>query len=123
MHGLEPHAAAAGLEAEQPERRDHARDASEQQSRPRSRISALEIPGARDEIDLLHEPAWLVHGEDDDAAAERDDVIGAATAREPHFRPVVAADRARVEVAVAIDLRAADEADVEKASLCQHEDV
>src|SRR3989304_5706493 len=61
--------------------------------------AAREPRRARDEVDARHEPPLLVRRHDDDLAAERGDVVGAARARQAHLRvPVVRAERARGDV-------------------------
>jgi hypothetical protein len=80
-------------------------------------------PPPRYEVDALHEAALLVHGQDHDLSAQGDDVVGAAAAGQADPRRVVAADRARVEVAVLVDLRPADEPDVEEPALGEEEHV
>src|SRR5438093_1149962 len=62
---LEPHPAAGGLEAEEAERGDDARDAAEEQAAARPRVAARQVPRARDEVDLLDEAPRLVSGQDD----------------------------------------------------------
>ena len=124
MQGLEAHPPALGLEAEDAEGGDHARDAPEEQPALAAALAAVEPARARDEIHRLREAPLLVHGEDDDLAAKRDDVVGAAAAGQPDLGPLVAApDGARVEVAVTVDLGSPDEADVEKPPLREQEGV
>ena len=124
MQGLEAHPLAVGIEAENPERRDDPRDAAEEQAGFPPALSALEVARAGDEVDPLDEAALLVDGEHEDFLAERDDVVGAAGPWQPHLRPaVLAADHARVEVPVPVDLGAADEAAVQEAALREQEGV
>src|SRR5216683_1842624 len=62
---LDAHALRRGIEAEDAERRDHARDTAEEQPRARARAVAREPRRARDEVDARHEAALLVRGDDD----------------------------------------------------------
>src|SRR5437667_3841391 len=124
VEGVQPEALVVGIEAKQAERRHHAGHASEEEPGLPAAVAAGQVPGARDEVDRLHETAPLVDGEHDGLFAERDDVVGATRTRQPHRGlPVLAAERARVEVAVAVDLGAADEAVVEEAALGEEEGV
>src|SRR5262249_3902095 len=61
------------------------------------------------EVELLDEAAAVVVGDDEDAPAERAQVVGAAAAGQAHLRAGVVADDGRVEVAVSVDLGAAQE--------------
>src|SRR5262249_19778531 len=110
-------------EPEESERRHNAANAAEQQSAPAPRVSPRQIARTRDEVDRLHEAARLMGREDDHLAAEGEDVVGAAAARQAHFRPVIPADDGGVQVAVPVDLSAADEAHVEETALGHEEDV
>src|SRR5713226_6951665 len=69
----ELHPAAFRVEAEDSQRRYHAGDAAEEQAGAPARVAAVEIAGARDEVHPLGEAPFLVDGEDDHLAAERDD--------------------------------------------------
>src|SRR5262245_63096874 len=60
--GLDPHAPRLGVEAEDPERGDDARDAAEQEPGGAARAVAAKPRGARDEIHALDEAALLVRG-------------------------------------------------------------
>jgi hypothetical protein len=86
VHRLQAHAAALGMEAEQPEGREDPGHPAEDEPAALAGIAPLEVAGARDEVDLGYEAARLVDGEHDHLAAERDDVVGAAAARQPHLR-------------------------------------
>ena len=89
-----------------------------------ARAVAAEPRRAGHEVHAGNEPALLVRGEDEHLAAQRGDVVGAAGAGQPHLRlPVVAADHARVDVAVLVDLGAAHEAVVQEAALGEEERV
>src|SRR5712692_5908177 len=100
MYGLDPHATGHGIEAEGAERGDHAGDAAEEQAAALARAVAGQPAGARHEVDLRDEAPLLVRGHDDNLAAQRGDVVGAAGAGQPHLRlPVVAAQHRRVDVA------------------------
>ena len=123
VQGQELHAPALRVEAEDAERGDHAGDAAEEQAVLAAGVAALQVAGARHEVHALGEAALLVHGEDHHLPAERDDVVGAAAAGQPHLGPRVAADGAGVEVAVPVDLGAADEPHVEEAALGEQERV
>src|SRR5262249_7509496 len=70
------------------------------------------------------EAAAVVVGDDEDAPAQRGQVVGAAAAREADLRPgVVRADQGRVEVAVGVDLGAAEEGVVHQTALAGLHDV
>src|SRR6266850_968045 len=109
VQGLEAHPPALGLEAEDAEGGDHARDAPEEQPALAAALAAVEPARACDEIHRLREAPLLVHGEDDDLTAERDDVVGAAAAGQPDLGPLVAApDGGRVQISLTVDLGASD---------------
>src|SRR5262249_36870749 len=108
---------------EETERRHDAANATEEQAAPAPSVAARQVARTRDEVDRLDEAASLVGREDDDLAAKGNDVIGAAAAREAHLGPLIASDDGGVQIAVAVDLRAADEADVQEAALGHEEDV
>src|SRR5882672_2732405 len=115
VQGLEAHPPALGLEAEDAEGGDHARDAAEEQPALATAVAAVEPARARDEIHRLREAPLLVRGEDDDLATERDDVVGAAAVGQPdRGRFVAAPDGAGVQIAVTGELGVPDEAHVEK---------
>ena len=82
-----------------------------------------QVAGTRDEVNPLHEASRLVAGHDHDLLAARDDVVGAAAAREPNLRPVGIADVAGVDVSELVDLTGADEAVVVAAALPVQEDL
>src|SRR5262245_15692361 len=115
---LDPHAPCLRVEAEDPQRGDHAGDAAEDQAGPGTSAVAVEPGGTGDEIHAGYEAPLLVGREDDHLSAQRGDVVGPAGARQPHLRlPVVGADDARVDVAELVDLGAAHEPAVQEPAL------
>src|SRR5207249_11185755 len=89
VRGLDPHALALGIEAEDAERGDDTGDAPEEKPRGLARPVAPEPGRARDEVDALDEAALLVRRDDDDLAAQRGDVVGAARSGQANLRPPV----------------------------------
>ena len=105
-----------------PRRRDARRRASSSPSRgsrmPRSvTTTRTRSPTARREVELLDERARRLPQHHEDVAHAGRDLGRAAAAGQPHLRRVVVADHGAVEVAVAVDLRGAEEADVDAAAL------
>src|SRR5262249_58581008 len=87
-----------------------------------ARAVALDPTGRRDEIHVPHEASLLVlHG--DDHVRERGDVVTPAGARQADGGIVGFANKRRVEVAEAVDLCSAHEADVDIAALQEHEHI
>src|SRR3990167_3613526 len=124
MRRLDAHALRGAVATKDSEGRDDARDAAEVEPGGGARTVALEPAGAGDEIDAGDEPTLLVRRHDDHLAAERGEVVGAASPRQPYLGlPVVRADRARVDVAVLVDLRAAHESDIDETALREQERV
>src|SRR4030095_8540321 len=80
---LDPHALGVGVEAEDAERGDHARDAAEVKTGRAARAVAREPRRARDEVDALDEATLLVRGHDDDLATQRGDIVSAAPDGQP----------------------------------------
>src|SRR5260370_24959444 len=70
---LDPHALRPRGEAEEPERRDDARDAAEEEARGAPRAVAAEPRRARDERAARAEAAFLPRGDGADVAAARRD--------------------------------------------------
>ena len=73
--------------------------------------------GARDEVDLVGESPLVELHHDERALGEDGDLAGAAGAGEAHLGGGVAADDCRVEVAVLVNLRAAQKAHLDLAVL------
>ncbi len=84
---------------------------------PLALLGAAEVARARPEVDLLDEaPGRLAHDHEHLAGVDRD-LAGTAAPRETRLRGVVVADHGRVDVAEAVDLRRAEEPDVDEAAL------
>ena len=75
------------------------------------------VPERRHERQRLDEGARVVSHDDEDAPAAGRDLGGAAAAGQSDFGLVVRADHRAVQIAEAIDLRAAEEADRDPAAL------
>ncbi len=75
------------------------------QSRRLARTGAGQVARRRQEIEFLDEATAIVMSDDEDAPAERSEIVSAAAAGQTHFRTeVIAADVRRIEIAIGIDL-------------------
>jgi hypothetical protein len=84
---------------------------------PRRGLGAAQVAGRGAEVDPVDERAGrLAHDHEDLAGVDRD-LAGAARARQPGLRSRVVADHGRVDVAEAVDLGRAEEADVDQPAL------
>src|SRR5437870_9832327 len=97
------------VEAEYGEVCNDLRDSAEVQAGRPAGVAALEKSGTRDKIHFGNEAAPFVHRDHHHFATERHDVICTAAARKADLRMVKRSDQARVHVAEAIDLGAANE--------------
>ena len=82
-----------------------------------ARARAVALPDGRAEVELGHERARRLAQHHDRLTAGGGDLGRAAGARQAHLRVVVGADHGAVEVAVTVDLRGAQEADVDAPGL------
>nr|WP_228546367.1 hypothetical protein [Halegenticoccus tardaugens] len=80
-------------------------------------LAAVEVAGTRDEVHLLREAPLAVGRDNDGFAGVASNFAGASAAGKPHFRIIVVPDDRGIDVAVPVDLRAAEEADVNPAGL------
>src|SRR6185437_10642229 len=112
MQALERHLAGL-VEPVDPQAGDHH---GRTLSLPLLRTVAAQVTRTRDEVDRVDERALRLRHDDEDLLRVDRDLARAARARQPHLGLRVVADRRGVEVAVAVDLRAAQEADVDVAA-------
>src|SRR5512134_3987360 len=101
----------AGMERRQLELAVLARTQDAQVGDHRERAAAAAERG--DEVEALDEGARRVPKHDDDLLDSRGDLRRAPGARQPHLRMVVGPDHGRVDVPAPVDLRGAEEADVD----------
>src|SRR5262245_18814176 len=71
----------------------------------------------RHEIEPVDEAALALRHDDEDLAAGSGDLRRAAATRQPNFRLVVGTDHRRIEIGIFVDLRAAEEPDLDAATL------
>ena len=96
---------------------DHQLRPAAGQAQPSAAVAAGQVAGAGEKIQLLDERAALQTHDHERALRVDRDFAGAAAARQAHLRFGVVADDGGVEVAVAIDLRAAEQRDLDQAPL------
>ena len=84
---------------------------------PRGRLGAAEVAGRGSEVDALDEAARALAHDHEDLARVDGDLAGATGAGQAGRRMVVVADDGGVDVAEAVDLGGAQEADVDEAAL------
>src|ERR671910_1461152 len=123
---LEAHARMQGAELHpplllvEPVRREVGHDVRRPRARPPTGPVVVGVPavaGGRPEMELLDERARrLPHDHEDLPRVDRD-LACTAGAGEPYLRTLVGADHRRVQVAEAVDLRAAEERDVDQPGL------
>src|SRR5207244_5330005 len=103
------HPLAAGVVSHDGEIGDHAiRAGARGQTSGLASAGTSEIAWGGQDVELVHEAAAVVIGHHQDVPAQRSTIIGAAAACKAYAWPdIVAADHRRVEIAVGIDLGAA----------------
>src|SRR5690349_8461718 len=84
---------------------------------PASRVATVKIAGTGTEVESLDEGAFLEPHDVEDALGVDGDLAGAAAAWQAHLGRSIVADDAGVQVAVAVDLRAAEQADLDTPAL------
>ena len=99
---------------------DHRRRPTASQAEPPACLVTRPVPHRGDEVEALDEALPRLTGDDDHLATGGGDLGRPARAREANLRTLVRrADDRRVDVRVAVDLRRAEEADVDAAGCSQ----
>ena len=115
--------ACRGIEAEDAERGDHRGRPAAAEPDPLAPARAVAEAGRGDEVHPVAEAVLLLRHDHHEAPGQARDVAAAAAAGQAHRRPAPVADVGRVQVAEAVDLGAADEAQVDEPLLEEGHDL